>query len=413
VYRRSRQWSGTSSGAGVDLLLFSGLLFSLPVHERSIFRAGLSAPSAEVAFPLGIILFCRPGRADLLALSAADAGFGPPEPEPAEFGSQGEEDPERTEDPADRGVQEDREQYEPAAITNPPENVRAKRSYSPVTAMRSISQTAAMTVATKTPSRVSSRISVRRTEILPVGMVYASSCSDPIGQRFPQNVLPIISARITMAQMTMTPAVMAEVPVTTLITPPSSMGMIGAMKTKSVSAPSTPAAKTTRRLITPEYQRYAARTVPAAMKMIAYVVPAMIPPVTSVVVMSESPSPKRDDKARVGRVLSILIPALPLRMMTKMMAVNRKKSASSVMIVQTGSPEDEPTGVELPTTDVVVPEAELTWVACGTCTGEVTDAVPAGSATVGVACTVEEAWAETPGLDGIDPDGAVEPVRPV
>jgi hypothetical protein len=74
------------------------------VTECSFYGTYIGAPAAEIALSLGIVLPCCPGRAGLFAFLTVDTGPGPPQPEPAEFSKQGEEDPKGADKPADRAV---------------------------------------------------------------------------------------------------------------------------------------------------------------------------------------------------------------------------------------------------------------------------------------------------------------------
>ena len=112
--------------------------------------------------------------------------------------------------------------------------------------------------------------------------------------------------------------------------------MIGARKTKPARVAVMTNASTTLRVITPAYQRSAARRVPAPMKMRAYVVPAMVPPVRSDVAMRDTPSAKRDESPSAGRGLPIRIPATPVLMSAKMIPAIRRNRSISVTGADTG-----------------------------------------------------------------------------
>jgi hypothetical protein len=149
------------------------------------------------------------------------------------------------------------------------------------------------------------------------------------------------------------------------------------------------------------------------MNMRANVVPAIIPPVTNDIAMSESPSPTSEESAMAGRVFSIFMPVIPLLIMAKMMLVNRKKRASSVMMAHTVIPDVVAVCVELPITDVVVSDVELTWLTGTACAGDDADETDVGSGTgAAVACTGAACVGAT-GRAGKDPEVAVEPVRAV
>ena len=122
--------------------------------------------------------------------------------------------------------------------------------------------------------------------------------------------------------------------------------MIGARKTKPASVAVMTNASTTLRVITPAYQSPAARRVPAPMKMRAYVVPAIVPPVRSDVAIRDTPSARRHESPSAGRGLPIRIPATPVLMSANRIPAIRRNRSISVTGADTGrEPANSPGGV--------------------------------------------------------------------
>jgi hypothetical protein len=82
------------------------------------------------------------------------------------------------------------------------------------------------------------------------------------------------------------------------------------------------------------------------MKMRAYVVPAMVPPVRSDVAIRDTPSARRDESPSAGRGLPIRIPDTPVLIRAKRIPATRRNRSISVTRVDTGrEPANSPEGV--------------------------------------------------------------------